>query len=511
MRVSISSKFPPVRITIAVIAVMGATLAFYATSLGIGTEVDSATYLMAARDLLAGKGLSLQVAGRAGTAPLTSFPPLLPVALATLGDIGIDPIVAGRWLNVALFGADIFLIASFVRKYTGSDIAAIFSSLLTATTVDVLINHCMLISEPLFLFCVLTGLILIARYIENPTFPLLFGFSAAFAAASAARYIGVSLMPVGVGAILLATRPFRLRRIHLAAYVSVFACPLAVWLARNMILVHTFTNRRVAFHPPAIDRFEASYLSLSTWILPAAVPAFLRIGILTVVLALLLRPLLFRSKTVPENSAKSRLDGLLIAFLCAYLLGFVITQTFFDAQIWITGRHLLLVYVIGTMVVISQTMELLNSAAASFRVVCIGLSIALLSLGALRTGKNVGRMHEDGLGLSSKQWQTSPLITKMKELDDRVPIISNSNAVIYLLTGKLAYALPNRVSPQTDAEYAGKMAWMNNEIQHEGAVIVYFTVFQPPEVRAPAERHFETQLGLRRIATEREGYMLAKL
>jgi hypothetical protein len=278
-----------------------------------------------------------------------------------------------------------------------------------------------------------------------------------------------------------------------------------------MILVHTFTNRRVAFHPPTIERFVASYLSLSTWILPAAVPVFLRIVILTVVLAVLLRPLLFRSKTVPENSAKLRLDGILIALLCAYLLGFVITQTFFDAQIWIMGRHLLLIYVIGTMVVISQTMELLKSAVAHFRVACVCLCILLVSLGALRTGKNVRRAHEEGLGLSSKQWQTSLLIMKTKELAGRVPIISNSNAVIYLLTGKLAYTIPSRVNPQTDAEYAGEMAWMNNEIQHEGAVVVYFTVFQPPEVIAPAERYFETELGLRRIATEREGYMLAKL
>jgi len=143
------------QVTIAIIAAMGSALAFYTTSQGIGTEVDSATYVMAARNLLAGNGLSLQIAGSARQVPLTIFPPLLPLALASIGYTGIDPLVAARWLNIALFGADIFLVALFVSRRTESDMAAIFSALLTATTVDVLLNHCMLISEPLFLFCAL--------------------------------------------------------------------------------------------------------------------------------------------------------------------------------------------------------------------------------------------------------------------------------------------------------------------------------------------------------------------
>jgi len=502
------------QVTIAIIAAMGSALAFYTTSQGIGTEVDSATYVMAARNLLAGNGLSLQIAGSARQVPLTSFPPLLPLALASIGYTGIDPLVAARWLNIALFGADIFLVALFVSRRTESDMAAIFSALLTATTVDVLLNHCMLISEPLFLFCALAGFILMARYIERPTLPLLFGFSAAFAAAGAARYIGITLLPIGAAAIVLGPWPYRLRRLHLTLYAGTFLFPLLIWVARNMILVHTLTNHSAAFHPLAFNRFVFSYLSFSTWLLPSAVPRFLRVIAVAAAAALLFRPVWYRSRADQRSPSKSRLDGLLIAFLCSYILGFVITQTFFDAQIWISGRHLLLVYVIGSIVVISQGRELFNSAGPYLRVACICLCIAMLGAGALRTAKNVRSVHDEGLGLTSRRWQTSELIMKTKELDDRVPIITNSKAIVYLLTGKLAYPIPSPINAQTERlapEYASEMAWINDKVQHGGGVIVYFTALKPDQATIPEENDLETQVGLRRFAATRDGYLLAKL
>lgn len=510
---SAHSRVIRAQVTIAAIAVFGAALALYTMARGIGTDVDSATYLIAARNLLAGNGLSIQIAGSAHTVRLTSFPPLLPVALATMGYVGIDPLVGAKWLNAALFGADIFLIAVFIKRYTGSDIAAVFSAFLMATNVDVRINQCMLISEPLFLFCVLAGLIFITSYIDTPTLPLLFGFSAAFAAAGAARYIGASLLPVGAYAIAFAPSPSRLRRMHLGIYAGVFACPVVGWVARNVVLSHTFTNRSAAFHPPGLDRFVFSYLSLSTWLLPSVVPQYIRIVILAAAIALILRPLLYRSKTARQPSAKPQLDGILIALLSCYILGFVIAQTFFDAQIWIAGRHLLLIYIVGSMVVISQITELLRSASPRFRITGFCLCIAILGVGLLRTGKNVLKVHDEGLGLSSMRWQTSELILKTKELDGQVPIITNSTALVYLRTGKLAYGIPSRVNSQTERlnpQYPGEMAWINNEIQHEGAVVVYFTGFLPPQSIAPTENDLEVQWGVRRLATTVDGYLLAK-
>ena len=509
-----SSQWIRAQVAIAIVAAIGAGLAFYATSLGIGTEVDSATYLMAARNFLAGKGLSLQFAGSAHSVPLTWFPPLLPGVLAMIGYAGIDMSAGARWLNIVLYGADILLIAVFVKRYTGSRTAAVFSALLMTTTADVLINHCMLVSEPLFLFCILSGLIFIARYLETPSLLLLFGFSAAFAAAGATRYIGGSLIPVGAGAIIFGSGNSHLRRIHLGAYASIFAFPLLLWLMRNMILVHTLTNHPVGFHPPGFERFAFSCLSLSTWLLPAAVPALLRIVILAMAALLLVRAVFYGSKSDHQRSLRTQLDVILVVLLLSYFLGFVVTQTFFDAQLWIAGRHLLLVYVIGAMVIISQVRELFNSRGPYYRAMCLCLCITIIGLGAFRTGKNTLRSHENGIGLSSKRWQTSELIMKTKELDDRLPIITNSWALVYLGTGKLAYAIPSPVDSQSvrlDPTYIANMARIRDEIQHAGAVVVYFTAFQSLQEGTLAADDLESQLGLRRLATTSDGYILGKL
>jgi hypothetical protein len=510
-----SSQWIRAQVAIATVAAIGAGLAFYATSLGLGTEVDSATYLMAARNLLAGKGLSLQLVGSANSVPLTWFPPLLPGVLAMIGYAGIDLSAGARWLNIVLYGADIFLVAVFVKRYTGSRTAAVFSALLMTTTTDVLVNHCMLVSEPLFLFCILSGLIFIARYLETPSLLLLFGFSAAFAAAGATRYIGGILIPVGAGAIVFGSKNCPVRRIHLGAYASIFAFPLLLWLMRNMILVHTLTNHHVGFHPPGFKRFAFSYLSLSTWLLPAAIPALLRIVILAIAVLLLVRAAFYGfKKSDHQRSPRTQLDVILVVLLFFYLLGFVVTQTFFDAQIWIAGRHLLLVYVIGAMVIISQVRELFNSRGPYYRAMCLCLCVTLIGLGAFRTGKNTLRLHQNGIGLSSKHWQTSELIMKTKELDGRLPIITNSWALVYLRTGKLADAVPSPVDSQTerlDPTYIANMARIRDEIQRAGAVVVYFTAFQSPQGGILAADDIETRLGLRRLATTSDGYILGKL
>jgi hypothetical protein len=54
------------------------------------------------------------------------------------------------------------------------------------------------------------------------------------------------------------------------------------------------------------------------------------------------------------------------------------------------------------------------------------------------------------------------------------------------------------------------MEWLNDKIQHAGAVVVYFTAFQPPHVITPPESAFEAELGLRRLSTTPDGYLLGK-
>ena len=494
---------------VAGIALFGVLVTLYSTSLGIGTDADSATYLMAARSVLAGKGLTLPTPdGR--QIPMISFPPLLPLVLAGFGFIGLDPMAGARWLNALIFGGDILLIAFLIKRYSRSAPAAIFGAFLTATTVDVLLNHCLLISEPLFMGFVLAGLALLGLYMERPSFPHLLLFSAALALASATRYAAISLLPIGTVAIVFGVGPWRRRWLHLGAFLAIFGIPLSLWALRNLTLVHALSNRTLAFHPPGLNRFVYSYLNLSTWILPSAVPPPLRVLGLFAVILLLFRPLLRRWGT--SSTPRVSFQGVGAMFVVSYVLLLLLSQIFFDAQIWIAGRHLLTVYLVGLVVVVCQGKQLLDNSTDYVWAALLLLCFSIAGVGAVRIAKDALRFHQDGLGLSSRRWQNSGLAARVKQLDTRTPVYSNSGSALYLLTGRLAQGLPDRLDSQTQRyrpEYDTEMARAKRKLQHEGGVIVVFRDFAAPGILA-SENALERQLGLQRVAITDVGYLLAK-
>ena len=83
----------------------------FATRLGAGISPDSTVYVDAANNLKMGRGLSVQ-SGPDEFTPLTHFPPLFPALLALLGSLGFDASSGARWLNVLLFGGNIFLLVA---------------------------------------------------------------------------------------------------------------------------------------------------------------------------------------------------------------------------------------------------------------------------------------------------------------------------------------------------------------------------------------------------------------
>ena len=492
-------------LAIALIAGIGVLGALYSTLLGIGTDADSATYLMAAHSLVTGKGLTLPTAeGR--QVPMTSFPPLLPMALAAFGLMGVDPLAGARWLNALLFGADIVLVGFLVKRTTQSSPMAVFGASLAATSVDVFLSHCLLLSEPLFLVFAFAGLIGLTLYIERPSFPLLFLFSAAFALAGATRYAGVSLLPVGGVAILFATSPSRRRWLHLGAFLAIFGAPLSLWALRNLAQVHALSNRSLAFHPPGLNRFVYSYLNLSTWVLPSAVPQFLRVLALSAAILMLLRPLLRRFRT--NVSPPWSFQDVGVMFVVSYVLLLVISQTWFDAQIWIAGRHLLAVYLFGLVVIVCEVKGLLDRSTRRSRLAFLLICCVMIAVGVVRTAKNAVRFRQEGIGLSSRRWQASALVAKVKDTDGHTPLFSNAGSAVYLLTGRLTRSLPSRVNSQTKRdhpEYGAEIDRMKRQLRENGGIIVFFTAFGT----LPSEREMEQQLEVQRVATTDDGFLLA--
>ena len=86
------------------LGVLGSLLILLATSrYGVGLSPDSASYIAAARSLLAGRGY-LDYNGD----PMVLFPPLYPTLIALGSLIWPDPIFVARYVNAASFGLIVF-------------------------------------------------------------------------------------------------------------------------------------------------------------------------------------------------------------------------------------------------------------------------------------------------------------------------------------------------------------------------------------------------------------------
>ncbi len=499
-------------IIMASLAMIGVATVLYVTSWGIGTDVDSASYSMAARNLAAGKGLTLQLPDTNHFVPLSAFPPLFPVTLAAWACLSRNVFGAARWLNAVLFGLNIVLIGYIVKRCTAWNLGGFFSALLALTTVDVVNVHSYLISEPLFLFIALCGLILITRYIEKPTIPRLLLLSLIVSLTVMTRYVGVCFLPVGLAAIWLGNGPRPRRLTHSLIFAAIFGIPTTLWIVRNLIFLHTMVGRKLAFHPPDLSRYIFSLVSFSSWLLPSAIPAVLRLAVLISIVALA-----FGAKTVGSSSSaqamrRKTFQQISAIFMVSYLTVFVIAQTFFDAQIWIAGRHLLLVFVVGSMIVICQLYQPVHAMKRQMRQAITWTAFGILALCGARLTRFAVASHRSGLGLTSKHWQTSELIADVRKLNGDVPIISNSTAVIYLCTGRIAFPLPNPINAQTQStrpQYAAEMARVFEQTQNDGAVLILFKTFLTNEgtfVDDLADR-----LELQQVVITPDGYLLAKL
>src|SRR5262245_61827091 len=138
----------------------GVALLPYATPWGIGVGNDSAHYLGAARNLLAGHGYSLPAPDGVDV-PELHFPPLYPVIPALAGLLsGQDPIAVARPLQAALFGATIALVGLLCGQSAGnSPWAALVGALLVLCSPELLANHMGLQSEGAFFLFGLLGLL----------------------------------------------------------------------------------------------------------------------------------------------------------------------------------------------------------------------------------------------------------------------------------------------------------------------------------------------------------------
>ena len=228
-------------IAIVLAAFLGAAHILIRTS-NFGPELDLDTwkYISAAENLAAGEGFKdyLQRTNiNAG--------PLYSMFLALFGLLGINPVDAGRFVNIVGFGLIILLTGYQLNRQVKFHFLAVVGSVTIMTSYFLSRISAYLMTDTLFILFALLALFKIQMFTESEDPPpSLLALSALFTGvAIATRYVGISVLLTGIISIFLKQNFQILRRLKCAViYGSLSIIPFGVWMARNWLFDKTLVR-----------------------------------------------------------------------------------------------------------------------------------------------------------------------------------------------------------------------------------------------------------------------------
>jgi Dolichyl-phosphate-mannose-protein mannosyltransferase len=487
-------------ITLAAVVAMIAS-----TRWGIGLSSDSARYVRTARHIL---GVEPVIESGEPKHEQAHYPPFFPLALAAFSWITrSDPLVAARWLSIAILAANTVLSAVIVRRFGGSTWAALIAAALVGLSPVSQWMHGWLLTETLFILLSLVAILLLCSYLERPRLSRVTAAGLAGSLGALTRYAGASTGPAGVLSILLLSRqPIRRRILDAAVFAVTFLFLPMLSFARNLLTAGTATNRTIAFHPISLDHLKDAIAALGTWVSPLGVdqsrldakmhPLLVAIGVLLFVGVVAIGCVVaFR-----QRNALAMLTSVALLYATCFVALIVFSISFVDFHTPADTRILSPVYIAWVIVLAcaataaAQAMpparqRVIVAACAFLAVVCIMPSIELLK-----------RRFRDGEGFAHREWRTSPTIAAVRQLPPDTKIFTNAPGVIYLLTRRqeilIVPSAINASSRLPNPEYAGLMARIRDDLRARRGVLVYLKNYGKRRAFYPSEQELRRRLAL---------------
>jgi hypothetical protein len=429
------------------LGVLGSLLILLGTSrYGVGLSPDSASYIAAARSLLAGRGY-LDYTGD----PLVLFPPLYPtlIALGTL--LWPDPISVARYANALSFGLIVFLSSRWLTRQSNSLLPPLIGSLLVLLSVPLIRVSVYAWTECVFILFTLLFLLQIERY-RGSSKDMDVLLSAAFAAlAFLMRYIGFTVILTGAALVLLhrdSSLPRKIR--HIVTFLTVSLAPIALWFLRNRLSYSTFTGGRF---PGVATLSGLTYTMVNTitsWWLPELLPFPARVALSAMIVALVVgggMVALWRNQARFVICKVSVCIPMLL-FIGVYI-GFLLVSLLYTAADPPDNRYLAPVYVplvlVLTILVVTAgkgTRFLWNKPTQSLVAVC--LAVWILYPASQATALINTYLDNGAGGFHQTRWARSDLLDYLALHDLDGLIYNNHPSVLYFATGRIAKRSPRK-------------------------------------------------------------------
>ncbi|MEO8433359.1 MAG: glycosyltransferase family 39 protein [Pyrinomonadaceae bacterium] len=510
------------RVLIAVFALLAVLIVILATPFGIGITPDSTVYLEAARNLVDGHGLMALAKGE--VRPLTHYPPLYPSLLALLSATHVSGETAARWLQAALFGANVWIVGLAIARYARESFwLPIIGALLTLTAPDLASVHTFALTEPLFILLTVSCLVTLARFLETERWWYLIVAALLAALAVLTRYVGGAVISTGVIALLLAGKPdWRKRFTSAIAFGAIASIPMLVWMLRNARLSGAATDRQLDFHLPGLKQVVLVFSTFSSWLLLGKVRTDLRAAFFVAEVIVASIFILYLWKQVRQSSSTrvrsggtpsphyglAKLPLVILIFVVCYVGFLVITATLFDVVIF-DDRAMVPVHAVSIILFLCVVWKFWPhfDGRRVIRMALVLVAVNLLGSYSLRAVNWFNRTRQDGQIYASRIWKDSQTIAYLRNLPPEVFIYSNGYDGIYYLTGRPGQFIPEKtvfVTGRANQNYEAELEKMRKTLREKKSVLVYFNTL-PERWYQPAESELRIRLSLTAISTAKDG------
>lgn len=445
------------------LAAAAAVASGVATRAGVGIDADSAAYLGTAQNIVDGRGITVpftlftdeyapaDAARFDGQVPLTHFPPLYPVAVATVASGGLSVESAARLLGAVLFAVNLMLIALLALALVPNAALRLVVVALAAigpVAADPLglpgktwlFQHSQAMSEGLFTTFVLLTFLAIHRYGSASSGRSLLLIASPAALAVATRYSGIAVVLTAAGAVAASVAgPLIQRVLHGAIVAATAVAPTLLWEVGVSLTDHAPAARSVhspTGGSPQLAAVFEGWLGTAAWS-----PALRHLVLAAVVTAVVV--------AIARNPTKMfRVIG---AFVVLYGVVIVLTRAVLDASTPTDARmflpvqgpfYVLVIGAIGSALVPALARR--RVAAPAMRAVGIGVPIALL-LAAL---PDAWRLVGDGL---PSRPSVAATVAASASLPRGVLIATNVPTQLWQSNRRSSILVPLRITTSTDA------------------------------------------------------------
>jgi len=393
-------------------------------------------------------------------APTSYDAPLYTWLLDGVRALGIDLAEGARAIGFVLVCLNTALVWHILNRGDVPVTCAIIGTALVVLAPSFTIGHSVAMSEPVFFFFIFCSVIALAAFFRSGAKPHLLASGVAAGAATLARFSALPLSAaIGIAILANARRSIRQRLVDAISFAIVDGGIFMSWVAASMAMKGNGIGREMRLYGnPDWDRWMSGLETLSTLIVPGRVPGPVRYALLFVALlicvVLISRCILVTGRAMLSKRAiGDDVIPLVLALFAPLYVVFLIVAVNIEANLPLTTRYALPLYV--TLVITLTFAAARREVFAGSRVLrwsLSGLVLVLLLGNAARTTVQGKDAFANGIGFSSVDWATSPLVKAVNDLPAEALIFTNAPDALNFLTGRSTRYVPLKFERRTGAE-----------------------------------------------------------